>query len=126
MAGINAVLPAEMLERVFRLLPPRDLKVVVAVCRRWREVGEAPSLWTWVYLAVVRRNLGRMVEVLGSRRMQAATRLVIRAVSPTLLTAVLHHPTLTDIDIRFVILSSEEPELLAMPSLHNWFNSSIL
>lgn len=76
-------------------------------------MGEAPSLWTWVYLAVVRRNLGRMVEVLGSRRMQAATRLVIRAVSPTLLNAVLHHPTLTDIDIRFVILSLEEPELLA-------------
>ena len=48
MALINRLLPAEMLERVFHLLPPRDLKAVVLVCRWWREVGEAPWLWAWV------------------------------------------------------------------------------
>merc|ERR1719319_1379150 len=41
MVSINT-LPEEMLERVFHLLPPRDLKAVVLVCRWWREVGEAP------------------------------------------------------------------------------------
>jgi len=39
-------LPAEMLERVFLLLGPQDLNAVVLVCRRWRDVGEAPHLWT--------------------------------------------------------------------------------
>merc|ERR1719319_1663817 len=48
----TVVLPTEMMERVFRLLPPRDLKAVVLVCRRWRKVGEAPALWAWVCLRV--------------------------------------------------------------------------
>ena len=59
MAVINELLPPEMLERVFRLLPNRDLKNAVLVCRRWRDVGEAPSLWTWVSPhCVVRENSG--------------------------------------------------------------------
>ena len=37
-APINKLLPAEILEKVFRLLPPRALKMVVLVCRRWRQV----------------------------------------------------------------------------------------
>ena len=41
---VNMLLPEEMLERVFLLLPPRDLKAVVLVCRWWMEVGEAPAL----------------------------------------------------------------------------------
>ena len=41
MAVINELLPPEMLERVFRLLPNRDLKNAVLVCRRWRDVGTA-------------------------------------------------------------------------------------
>jgi len=34
-ALVNRMLPAEMLERVFHLLPPRDHKAAVLVCRRW-------------------------------------------------------------------------------------------
>ena len=48
-AAINRLLPAEMLERVFHLLPPLDLKSVVLVCRWWREVGDAPVLWAWFW-----------------------------------------------------------------------------
>ena len=113
MAGINAVLPAEMLERVFRLLPPRDLKVVVAVCRRWREVGEAPSLWTWVHLAVVGKNLWGMVELLGRRRLQGATRITIRAVSCELLLALLEHSGMRSVTFGVITLASFEPQLLA-------------
>ena len=50
MANINSLLPAELLERVFGLVPPLDLRAVVLVCRRWREVGEVPGLWAWVLL----------------------------------------------------------------------------
>ena len=35
---INQVLPAEMLERIFLLLEPKDLKNAVLVCKRWAQV----------------------------------------------------------------------------------------
>ena len=40
------VLPYEMVMKIFKMLPPQDLKVLVLVCRRWRDMGEDPSLWT--------------------------------------------------------------------------------
>ena len=58
-----------LLERVFHLLPPRDLKAVVLVCRWWREVGEAPALWDWVFLIGWYYNCSRMVEIFESGRL---------------------------------------------------------
>ena len=29
-------------------LPPKDLKTVMLVCKRWNEVASVPKLWTWV------------------------------------------------------------------------------
>ena len=92
-------LPAEVLERVFRLLPPRVLRVVVLVCRRWREVGEAPGLWSWVFLTVDQRNLGVMPGLLASRRLQGVVELRARAVSEELLQVVAHHPGLRSLDM---------------------------
>jgi len=57
---INTVLPAEMLQRIFRVLPPEDLKVAVTVCRLWRDIGSQGTLWTWVNLCAHRGNLGSM------------------------------------------------------------------
>ena len=75
---INSTLPAEVLERIFKLLPHRDRKEVVGktletkttklpktvqvrVCRRWRDVGEQPGLWTWVVISVHLGNLARFL-----------------------------------------------------------------
>ena len=44
------MLPMEMLERIFMLLPPKDLKTVMFVCKRWKEAGSVPKLWSWVVL----------------------------------------------------------------------------
>eukprot|EP00092_Neocalanus_flemingeri_P010344 GFUD01011142.1.p1 GENE.GFUD01011142.1~~GFUD01011142.1.p1 ORF type:complete len:329 (+),score=72.57 GFUD01011142.1:200-1186(+) len=44
---INSMLPPEIFERIFQLLPPQDLKMVMLVCKRWKEVGEVPGLWSW-------------------------------------------------------------------------------
>ena len=44
------ILPMEMLERIFMFLPPKDLKTVMRVCKRWKEVGSAPKLWSWIVL----------------------------------------------------------------------------
>ena len=98
-AHINQLLPAEVLERVFRLLPPRVLRVVVLVCRRWREVGEAPGLWSWVYLTVDQGNLAVMPGLLAGRRLLGVVELRARAVSEHLLQVVADHPGLRGLDM---------------------------
>ena len=105
----NRLLPAEMLERVFHLLPPRDLKAVVLVCRWWREVGEVPALWVWVCLRVWRENIGYMPEVLDSRRLQAVRRVEVWEVSEELLQAVVRHPGLK-VMVVWSNLSSVDPD----------------
>jgi len=121
---INKLLPAEMLERVFHLLPPRDLKAVVLVCRWWREVGEAPALWVWVMLQASWKNIQSMAEALGSRRLQGVRRLEVEdmagrsnvevelEVPGELLQAVIRHPGLRELDLA-ANLAMLEPELLA-------------
>jgi hypothetical protein len=105
-------LPAEMLERVFRLLPPRDLRAVVMVCRWWREVGEAPGLWAWVRLKVKTDNLAFMPRVLGWRRLQAVRWLKVEAMSEELLQAVARHPGLKVMSMQGTNLYKVIPDLL--------------
>ena len=45
---INKILPLEMLEKVFRCLPPKDLKTVLLVCKQWKSAASSPKLWSWV------------------------------------------------------------------------------
>ena len=112
---INRLLPAEMLERVFRLLTNQDLMTVVQVCRRWREVGEAPILWPSLRLPTVNQgNLAVLSELLlYSTRLQALEALVARAVSEDLLVAVAQHKNLRRLDIANFCNSSVEPTVLA-------------
>merc|ERR1719186_1228723 len=55
--------------KIFQLLPPQDLKMVVLVCKRWRDMGEDPSLWTW---CLVRYKAGKRSDLdkLSVRRLQ--------------------------------------------------------
>jgi len=63
-------IPAEILEKVFCLLPPRDLKTVTMVCKFWKEVGERPQLWTWACFKIdCHHYYGTMIhEMFSSRR----------------------------------------------------------
>ena len=70
-------LPTEVLFLIFSLLPPKSLRAVVLMCRRWREVGEHPSLWTFVTFIVDHMNLARVPHMLGSRRFQAVRKLYL-------------------------------------------------
>ena len=109
-------LPAEMLERVFHLLPPKDRKVVVQVCRWWREVGEAPCLWKWVVLRVAQENQGSMAELLRSRRVSRLGRLVVRdgvGLSEELLQAVAAHPALERLLVGAYVTPPPRPSLVA-------------
>ena len=76
-------LPAEILEKIFSLLPPQELKNVMQVCRWWREVGGLPRLWTWACLKVhayCDLNLGQIYqEMVGSKRIHSVKRMRFRS-----------------------------------------------
>ena len=116
-AKINALLPEEMLRKVFSFLSPPDLKTSVLVCKRWAEVGQAPGLWTWVTFTVDWIKMASMPELMSLKRLQLVTKLDIRArmVSKELMEAVAIHPGLRRVDTSpgFTNLSSVKPELLA-------------
>jgi hypothetical protein len=111
-------LPLEMLEGILRLLPLKDLKVAVEVCRRWREAGEAPGLWASVRLRVTAGSLPSMAGLLGSRRLRAVRRLQVvdssLLVTEELMQAVVDHPGLEELDMpRGINLTRIRAELLA-------------
>ena len=109
---INSWLPAEILEKVFRILPPRDLRTVVLVCRRWKEVAEAPSLWSWVSLTVDTTNLAHMPGLLRGR-LFGVKEMRARVASEEFLQAVASHPALRSLDISDTPLPRIGADLLA-------------
>ena len=114
---INLVLGqrAGVLELVFGLLLPRDMKNVVLVCRLWREVGEDPRFWAWVVIRVTRRNMITVPERLESRRMRAVRELRVTVeVSEEVLQAMARHQGLRVVKMATANLSLLEPGQLAM------------
>lgn len=76
----TSLLPAEMLYSVFQFLTPKDLKSVVLVCRRWREVGENPRLWSKIRIVVCKDNISRKRDIQDCMRLRMVRELEIRAV----------------------------------------------
>ena len=111
---INPLLLPEVLHQVLRLLSPQDLKAAVLVCCLWREVGEAPKLWTWVVLRENRENQSTMVELLERRRMKTVMKIVVETVSEELLEVVVRHQGLKVMKLEDMDRQSKvDPSLLA-------------
>ena len=70
-------LPTEMLLYIFEMLSYKDLKIVMLVCRRWREIGEIQQLWSSLPVIVNRRNISVMPDILSTRRMLGLKKLRI-------------------------------------------------
>ena len=67
---MNHILPPEILLKIFHYLTNLDMQVVVLVCRKWRELGETPSLWTWDKWVTIRSHNMYILEsrmLLGKR-----------------------------------------------------------
>ena len=77
MTDLTKQLPVEILSKIFKSLSLQDLSTVVLVCRRWREVGETPKLWSQVTVTVDERNQDIVSEILSSRRMEALSKYCI-------------------------------------------------
>ena len=107
-------LPAEVLENIFKLLEPSDLKSAVLVCQRWRDIGDTAKLWTWVHYEVDQRNLLNMPQVLALWRIQNTKMLVVRSVSEELIRAIIKDTQIKNVDLRDAdpSLSNLDPELL--------------
>merc|ERR1712037_1039218 len=113
----NRSLPGEMLETVFRHLPPKDLKVAVMVCKWWALIGQAPSLWSWVTINIDEENIDFLKEALATRRLQNVNKLSVMDVSESMLKEIgehsAQHSCPMKIDFRGVNLSFIESSLLA-------------
>ena len=103
-----------VLELVFGLLPPCDMKNAVLVCQMWRELGEAPRFWAKLWrkhgrdgvIKVTRENLSTMPERLDSRRMRDVRELWMMGnhdeVSEEVLHAVARHPGLRSMSMNYM------------------------
>ena len=111
--GKSLLLPTEVLDLILRLLPRPALQAAALVCRRWREVAEAPGLWAWLRLTATRKNLSSLPRLLDTRRMQGVRKLSLGALSRRLLEAVERHRGLRSLDISCRKMAPVEPELLA-------------
>ena len=111
---INALLPSELLYLVFKLLRHQDLKEAVAVCKRWKEVGEAQSLWAWACPRITQKNIKISKDLLECKRMQGVSRIRIAALSEDVVDGVACHPGLRSASISCGLLSLHERRLLVM------------
>ena len=127
---INNTLPGEILYLIFRrLIPavtfpqpdynPEDwlhLKTTRKVCRLWREVTEAPSLWKKIRVKVNWRNTFAMQRLLTTWRMRDVQKIQISdegAVSEELRKVVVKHQGLRQITFSCRHMFSVAPRLLA-------------
>ena len=96
-------LPVEMLLEIYELLSYKDLKNVVLVCRRWREIGETPRLWSSFPVIVKTRNMSVMSEILSSRRMMELKKLRIEStLSEEVSQTIMNHPVLREFKLSRV------------------------
>jgi len=100
--------------RIFKCLPPRDRKNVVLVSKRWRHVGEGPSLWTWCRIILHSKD---DIKNLSIRRLKHLQKIQINYNTngdwDEILQAVNKLLRLKKLDFGTYNLYSVEPELLA-------------
>ena len=121
---INKMLPQEMLEKVFRCLPPRDLKTVMLVCKQWNSAASSPKLWSWVTFTFEYAPFRTFClrRTMGLRRLNGARGIaILRQPLPResshkswseLLQGVLHHPGIKHLRLDANI-AEVDPNLLA-------------
>jgi len=78
-------LPLELLHKVFSHLSTRDLKVVLLVCRRWREAGESRKLWSTTTVHVKSRNIVPVSNLLEFGRLSRVRTVRVEKVTEDLL-----------------------------------------
>ena len=110
-----SVLPTEVMLRIFHMLGNQDLSKVVLVCRRWRDIAEDPSLWTW---GRIRVRSAYDVQMLGIKRLQGVQKIWVvwgaweSQELDKLFQIVRRLRNLSNLYMPHISLSSLDPELL--------------
>ena len=73
------VLPEEIMLRIFEYLSYKQLMQVVCVSKRWRMIGETPTLWSDFPLTVTNGNMFVMPIILKYRRLELLKEIYIEA-----------------------------------------------
>ena len=73
------ILPEELLLRIFEYLSYKQMMQVVCVCKRWRMIGESPTLWSHFPLTVTNGNQFVMPIILKYRRLELLKEIYIEA-----------------------------------------------
>ena len=64
------VLPAEIVMKILRMLSYSDLMNVALVCRRWKILGEDPSLWSGFVVTYTRQHQPEMLSIKRLEKVQ--------------------------------------------------------
>merc|ERR1712237_97986 len=98
-----------LLLMIFEQLSYVDLRKVVLVSRRWKEIGETQRLWSSLPVIVNTGNMSVMPEILSSRRMQELKKLVIEApLSNKVSHTIVRHPGLRQFKLINVVRMIKE------------------
>ena len=73
------LLPKEILLRIFEYLSYKELMAVVLVSKRWRMIGETPTLWSQFPLSVTNGNMLVMPMILKYRRLELLKEISVEA-----------------------------------------------
>ena len=73
------LLPEEILLRIFEYLSYKELMAVVLVSKRWRMIGETPTLWSQFPLSVTNGNMLVMPMILKYRRLELLKEISVEA-----------------------------------------------
>ena len=89
------VLPEEILLRIFEYLSYKQLMQVVCVSKRWRMIGETPTLWSEFPLSVTNGNMLVIPMILKYRRLELLKEISVEAeLWEFVKRAIWHHPNI--------------------------------
>jgi len=116
MAGCDiSSLPVELRLKILSFLPLYQLKMVVRVNRKWREMGEDAFLWKKLNLVISNKTQSVLTHILKMRRLQKLRRInfcnpVSANQAEDIINAVTSHDSIKELDISFSKLSKVQPD----------------
>jgi len=118
MAGCDiCFLPVELRLKILSLLPIYQLKTVLRVNRRWKEMGEDPFLWRNLKLVISSKTLSVVRQLLKMTRLQKLRSIHFSTPVPAnqaedVIIMLIGHDTIKNIDISFSKLSKVRTDKL--------------
>jgi len=114
-----SLLPVELRLKILTLLSIYQLKVVVRVNRRWKEMGEDPILWRNLHLVISSKTQPVLRQILMMTRLQRLRNIHFNNPVPAnqagdVISVVIGHKSIKNLDLSFSKLSKVQPDKLGV------------